>query len=222
MFAVSRIFISHSQRDERIKDLFLRAFRGTGVTDVYREYEDAPPTGVKAEDITRDIEFSSAVFVLLGETVESLPHTRDWILFECGVAAAKQKSVWVFEPYDSFGKITTAIPRFDHYIRFNENDVWRQYIHQIVASHNDNPMLARTGLSLLGAWLFGWPVAIGIFLLSHGILKAPERPAGYSTRCPTCQRIFIAHLPYEGDAFRCPNCAFQRLYLRPELVPRIN
>jgi hypothetical protein len=29
---------------------------------VYREYEDAPPTGVKAEDITRDIELSSAVF----------------------------------------------------------------------------------------------------------------------------------------------------------------
>jgi len=45
---VSQIFISHSQRDEVIKNPFLRAFRGTGVTDVYREYEDAPPTGVKA------------------------------------------------------------------------------------------------------------------------------------------------------------------------------
>jgi hypothetical protein len=46
--AVSQIFISHNQRDEVTKNLFLRAFRGTGVTDVYREYEDAPPTGVKA------------------------------------------------------------------------------------------------------------------------------------------------------------------------------
>lgn len=66
---MAQIFISHSKRDEDIKNLFLRAFRGTGVTDVYREYENAPPSGVKAEDIARDIEFSSAVFVLLSETV---------------------------------------------------------------------------------------------------------------------------------------------------------
>lgn len=76
---MTQIFISHSQRDEGIKNLFLRAFRGSGITDVYREYEDAPPTGVKAEDITRDIELSSAVFVLLSETVASLPYTRDWM-----------------------------------------------------------------------------------------------------------------------------------------------
>jgi hypothetical protein len=219
---VSQIFISHSQRDETIKNLFLRAFRGTGVTDVYREYEDAPPTGVKAEDITRDIELSSAVFVLLSETVESLPHTRDWILFECGVAAAKQKPVWVFEPYESFGRITTAIPRFDHYIRFNDNDIWRQYIHQIAASHNDNPMLARVGLSLLGAWLIGWPAAVGIFLVSQALLKAPECPTGYRTQCPKCLRMFIAHLPYQADAFRCPNCAFQSLHLASHFVPQIN
>ncbi len=219
---MAQIFISHSQRDEDIKNLFLRAFRGTGVTDLWREYEDAPPTGVKAEDITRDIELSSAVFVLLSQTVETLPHTRDWILFECGIAAAKQKPVWVFEPYDSFGKITTAIPRFDHYIRFNDNDIWRQYIHQIAASHNDNPMLARIAVGLLGGWSFGWVIGIGAFILSQGIFKPAERPVGYSTSCPTCRRMFVAHLPYESDPFRCPNCRFQSLYLRADLVPRIN
>lgn len=219
---MAQIFISHSQRDEDIKNLFLRAFRGSGVTDLYREYEDAPPTGVKAEDITRDIEFSSAVFVLLSETVESLPHTRDWILFECGVAAAKQKPVWVFEPYSSFGRITIAIPRFDQYVRFNDNDIWRQYIHQIAASHNDNPMLARIGLAMLGGWLFGWAAAIGVFLVSQAVFKSAERPVGYSTSCPTCGRMFVAHLPYESDAFRCPNCRFQSLYLRPDQVPRLN
>ncbi|HXM47860.1 MAG TPA: hypothetical protein VN956_08315 [Pyrinomonadaceae bacterium] len=119
---MAQIFISHSQRDEGIKNLFLRAFRGAGVTDLYREYEQAPPVGVTAELIERDIEGSSAVFVLLSETVEALPSARDWILFECGIAAAKKKPVWVFEPYSSFGKITTTIPRFEHYVRFNEND----------------------------------------------------------------------------------------------------
>lgn len=216
---MTQIFISHSQRDEGIKNLFLRAFRGSAITDVYREYEDAPPTGVKAEDITRDIELSSAVFVLLSETVASLPHTRDWILFECGVAAAKQRSVWVFEPYESFGRITIAIPRFDHYVRFNDNDVWRQYIHQIAASHNENPMLARLASAALGGWLFGWGGALSLFLVSQFVFRAAERPAGYSTSCPTCGRMFVVHLPRESDAFRCPNCRFQSLYLRPDLVP---
>jgi len=217
---MAQIFISHSKRDEDIKNLFLRAFRGTGVTDVYREYENAPPSGVKAEDIARDIEFSSAVFVLLSETVESLPHTRDWILFECGVAAAKQKPVWVFEPHGSFGRITVAIPRFDHYVRFNDNDIWLQYVHQIVASHNDNPMLARLASAALGGLLWGWGGAIGLFLASQLLFRPAERPVGYSRSCPSCGRIFVVHLPYETDAFRCPNCRFQNLYLSPELVPQ--
>jgi hypothetical protein len=179
---MAQILISHSQRDE---------LRGTGVTDLWREYEDASPTGIKAEDITRDIELSSAVFVLLSQTVETLPHTRDCVLLECGIAAAKQKPVWVFEPYDSFGRITTAILRFDHYIRFNDNDVWRQYIHQIAASHNDNPMLARIAVGLLGGWLFRSVVGIGAFILSQGIFKPAEVRLGIPPAVPLAEGCLL-------------------------------
>jgi hypothetical protein len=216
---VAQIFISHSQRDEGIKDLFLRAFRGSGVTDIYREYEDAPPTGVTAELIERDIEMSSAVFVLLSETVQSLPHTMNWILFECGVAAAKPKPIWVFESYSSFGTITTAIPRFDHYVRFKDNDLWRKYIHSIAASFDDTPMLARIGSTVLGGALFGGWGALWFLLGGLAVFQSAERPDGHPTGCPKCFRQFKAHLPTEGDAFRCPNCGTGPLWLRPELVP---
>jgi len=216
---MAQIFISHSQRDEGIKNLFLRAFRGTGVDDIYREYENAPPTGVTAELIERDIELSSAVFVLLSETVESLPFTRDWILFECGIAAAKQKPVWVFEPYDSFGKITTTIPRFEHYVRFNDNDAWRQYLNSIVAPYNDAPMLGRIVVTILGGIAFGVPGAVVSLVGSLALFQTPERPAGYLTSCPRCQRAFSAHLSNEREPFRCPNCRFDPLYLLQEFVP---
>jgi len=216
---VAQVFISHSQRDEGIKNLFLRAFRGSGVNDVYREYENAPPTGVTAELIQQDIERSSAVFVLLSETVESLPFTRDWILFECGVAAAKQKPVWVFEPHSSFGRITITIPRFDHYVRFNNNDAWRLYLHSLIAPYNDAPMIGRIAVTILGAMAFGVPGAVVSLIGSLALFEIPERPAGYLTSCPSCRRAFAAHLPNEREPFRCPNCRFNALYLRPEFLP---
>jgi hypothetical protein len=216
---MAQIFLSHSQRDEHIKDLFLRAFRGAGVSDIYREYENAPPTGVTAELIAQDIERSSAVFVLLSETVETLPSARDWILFECGIAAAKQKPVWVFEPCQSFGRITTIIPRFDHYVRFNDSDPWRQYLNSIAASYNDTPMLGRIVVTILGGIAFGFPGALVSLLGGVALFQTPERPAGYLTSCPLCKRSFAAHLPDERQPFRCPNCRFDPLYLRPEFVP---
>ena len=216
---MAQIFLSHSQRDEHIKDLFLRAFRGSSVSDIYREYENTPPSGVTAELIAQDIEQSSAVFVLLSEIVEALPTARDWILFECGIAAAKQKPVWVFEPYQSFGKVTITIPRFDHYVRFNDNEAWRQYLHSIAASYNDAPMLGRVVVTILGGLAFGVPGALVSLLGGVALFQTPERPAGYMTSCPTCRRSFAAHLPDEGQPFRCPNCKFDPLYLRPEFVP---
>lgn len=212
---MAKIFISHSQRDEDIKNLFLRAFRGTGVDDVYREYENTPST---VELIERDIEFSSAVFVLLSERVQSLPHTqtRDWILFELG--AAKGKQVWVFEPYESFGKIAITIPRFNHYVRFRNNDAWRQYIHSIVASYSDKPAFAKIGSTIIG-WALGggWGAALGL-LAGSALFPATDHPAGYQTGCPNCSKTFTVHLPDMRDAFRC-QCKFTPLYLRSDFLP---
>ena len=41
---------------------------------------------ITTEAIEQDITISSAVFALLGKTVDSLDHTRDWIGYEVGYA----------------------------------------------------------------------------------------------------------------------------------------
>lgn len=214
---VAKIFISHSRQDEGILNLFLRAFQGSGVTDIYREFENPVPVGVIAEIIGRDIEFSSAVFVLLSETVETLPFTRDWILYECGAAGVKEKPLWVFEPYESFGSVSVTIPRFEHYVRFKideqNRETWRRYIHGIAESYSDTPLLAKAGLAILGGIIGGPWVAAGGFLLGSILAPSTDRPAGYATGCPNCRRRFVVHLPNAADAFRCPACPFQALHL---------
>jgi hypothetical protein len=47
------------------------------------EYEDAPTSSID-QAIERRIHGSNAVFILLSETVERIPFTRDWILWENG------------------------------------------------------------------------------------------------------------------------------------------
>jgi len=214
---VARIFISHSRRDEDIIDLFLRAFQGSGVSSIYREFESPVPVGKIADIIGQDIEFSSAVFILLSEAVEGISFTRDWILYECGAAGVKQKPVWVFEPYESFGRIKVTIPRFEHYVRFKTDrqnrEAWRRYIQNIAASYNDNPTLAKIGLAALGGLIGGPWVALGGLALGFVLAPSVERPAGYATGCPTCGRKFVAHLPSAQDVFRCPACEFQVLRL---------
>lgn len=210
---MAKIFISHSQRDESIKNLFLRAFRGTGVEDVYQEYEDAPPTGVTAEIIESNIDQSSAQFVLLSETVQALPHTRDWILWECG--RAKDKPIWVFEPFHSFGRIAITIPRFNHYVRFVNNDFWRRYIHSIAASYNDSRALATLGTTAAGGALGGLGGAVLGFLGGAIMFPPTVRPPGRTVQCPNCKREFEVHVG-PGVDFRCPGCKVRVLRFREQ------
>src|ERR1700758_4772256 len=110
---MAQIFVSHSQQDKEFIHFFLEAFAGTKVKPHLEELEREPPTGVTASQIAQDIQASNALFVLLSENVQQGPHTRDWIVWECG--AAINKEIWLFEPTASLGRIRVVVPRFNHY-----------------------------------------------------------------------------------------------------------
>jgi hypothetical protein len=86
-------YLSHTvNRDKQIIHFFLEAFARTKVKPHLEEFEQQPPSGPTAEKIARDIQSSNALFVVLTETVESLPRTRDWITWECGTATRRDRS----------------------------------------------------------------------------------------------------------------------------------
>lgn len=207
---MSQIFNSHSQRDEEIKNFFFRAFSGTQVIPIWQEYEQHVPTAVVDQHIEQGIKSSSALFVLLSETVEKLPFTRDWILWECG--KADQKDIWVFEPNASHQQISVVIPRFHHYVRYEMNPSWRQYINSIVRSYNDSGLLgwAAAGAGI-GAALNSEERGTGAVFgaLGGAVIESlcrSKAPSGTTVRCLKCSFTFSVHLSNGMGEFRCAKC----------------
>lgn len=93
---MANIFVSHSARDDGSNGFLHRAFSLETVRADFFEFHSAFPPG---EAIPKRIEFSSAVFIVLGQNAVSLPHTWSWINWEGGVASATGRDIWVFEPY---------------------------------------------------------------------------------------------------------------------------
>jgi hypothetical protein len=206
---MSQIFNSHSQRDEEIKSFFYRAFSGTSVLPKWQEYEEQPTRPVD-EEIELKIQASSAVFVLLGENVERLPFTRDWVLWECGKAT--DKDVWVFEPYESIGKIAVTIPRFKHYVRYHRNKTSRDYINTIIKSYDNSNLLGWAGAGAgIGAALSsedrGGGALLGSFLgaIVESVVR-PKAPTGIPVTCLKCSYSYGVHIPGNRGQFRCAKC----------------
>ena len=218
---MSQIFISHSQKDGEIVSLFSKAFGATHVRGVFMEYEKI--TGnkeIKTQDIRNQIKNSSAVFILLSENVNDLPHTRDWIVWESGFAASLGKEIWIFEPTSDLGKIDVVIPGFTHLVPIDiEMEQSYEYLRAIIESYDDSHVLPNAAvygfLGAIGATMIASPheredavvagAALGGFFGMLAGTKQRLRPMGISTQCIHCNRVYHVHVPFEFE-FRCPGC----------------
>ncbi|MBI5894114.1 MAG: hypothetical protein HZB79_10830 [Deltaproteobacteria bacterium] len=205
---MAQIFISHSKQDKDIIHFFLEAFAGTKVKPHLEELENEPPTGITANKIENDIQTSNAVFVLLSENVEHLKHTRDWIVWECGIG--KNKDIWIFEPSEQLGKIRVVVPHFNHYVLFERTEDWRKYLRSLIASYDDSHVLPTLSASTAGGALLnekdrGSGAAIGfavglVGLLLHNMSKPSF---GIDVRCWKCSSNYKIH---NYGKFRCGVC----------------
>lgn len=205
------IFVSHSKEDKQIIHFLLEAFAGTKVKPVFEEFETELPKGKAAEKITQDINTSNAVFVLLSETVESLKHTRDWITWECGTA--QNKDIWIFEPFNSFGKISIASPRVTHLVRYGITESWRSYIRNVIHSYDASHVLPTlAGATAAGAALVEKDRATGAVAgffagLAGLVIRDMAKPTfGISISCWNCKSNYRVHLPKDSGEFRCATC----------------
>lgn len=222
---MSQIFISHSKKDEDIKSFFSSAFGSTNVKQEVMEYEKIMQGEITDKDIRINIQNSAAVFVLLSENVNDIPHTRDWVVWESAVAATLGKEIWVFEPVSDFGKINVALPYFNHYIPIDVNtDEAYAYVRSIIESYDDSQVLpnavaggvAGGFLGMIGDTITSAPqkppsgavvigAAFGSVIGAISGSKSHLRPMGISTRCVNCHRLYNVHVRYEFT-FRCPGC----------------
>ena len=213
---LAQIFVSHSQRDRELKGFFSEAFATSNVRAIYEEFERILGKKVTAEQISKDIESSRALFVILSKNVHEIPHTRDWVVWETGVA--KNRDIWVFEYYQDVGKISVITPYLRHYVIFGTNESWTAYIRNIIESYDDSntlgSVLVTGGLgALLGSALFEDEEAgavvggIGGAILGATMAdKSKIRPTGSRIQCVSCASTYSVHLPQGMKRIRCPVC----------------
>jgi hypothetical protein len=221
---MAQIFISHSKNDKDLIHFFLEAFAGTKVKPHLEELEKELPTGINAQKIQQDIQDSNAVFVLLSENVESLKHTRDWVNWECGTAI--NKDIWIFEPFNSLGKISVVIPRFDHYALFTLTEDWRKYLLAIIESYDDSHVLETLAIPTAGGALLnekdrmtGAAFGFGLGLFTLLLQNMSKTPLGISVRCGNCNSNYRIH---QFGNFRCAICNTKSFLPQPEQIPNVN
>jgi hypothetical protein len=197
--------------------LFKDAFVGTNVRAVFESLEKIVKGKISRDEIRKDIENSRAIFVVLSQNVENIPHTRDWVACETGYA--QNKDIWVFEPYSQYGKISIIIPFLRHYVPFGVSDAWLAYIRRIIESYDDSETLPTAlvtgGLGALigsafdeegdssGAVLGGLGGAILGAMMSD---KTKNRPVGLHIECINCNSVYNVHIPQDMKTIRCPIC----------------
>lgn len=214
---MAQIFVSHSKRDKDLVDFFSNAFATTKVKAIFEEFEKILTGERTSHSVVQDIENSKALFVVLSQNVHNIPHTRDWVVWETGVA--KNKDIWVFEPYSQLGGIAIVIPYLRHYVIFGSTKHWLGYIRRIIESYDDSHTLLTvllTGLTgaEIGAALSekdktGGAIVGGIGGTIAGLAisdRSKKRPMGLNIVCVNCRSSYNIHLPQGMDLFRCPVC----------------
>jgi hypothetical protein len=86
------VFISHSSEDVAVIDAVRQAFEDLSLTPIFNEKQ--PAGGSPAHVISQRIEISKAVFVFFTTNSVSNMDTRDWIIFELGLALAHGKKIF--------------------------------------------------------------------------------------------------------------------------------
>src|SRR5262249_43166622 len=136
---------SHSGKDTEGKEFLGRVFAGTPVRAVFEEYDKLmDQRSVNHNRISADIRASACVFVLLDPHAEKLNHTRDWIAWECGVASAAEKTIWVFARQKHLYQITIVTPHVQQLVRYSTYDLWYSYVRAIVESYDNSAVTRNT------------------------------------------------------------------------------
>lgn len=207
---MAEIFVSHSSKDGELKDVLARAFASTQVRGIFEEFEAIKTGPANAQRIIDHIRNASAVFVVLGRNVEK--HTRDWVVWESGVATETTKDIWVMESVSQAQESPVVIPHLRHYVYLNPAaQFWQGYITQIISSYDDSHVLkaisagAATGAAIspkeemtTGAL---WGAVTGFMLAA---MSSNTRPSGLPFQCYECHSSYSVHSC--SPSLHCPVC----------------
>lgn len=124
----NQIFVSHSSKDTKLIDLITLGFKGRDIIPFFARREMVGENPV--EKIINAIDSSMALFALITSNVVYDKYTRDWVVFEIGVAKAKDIPIFCWMDHDvaknkAFPKLIENITDYDTFNPLRDEEYTR-------------------------------------------------------------------------------------------------
>lgn len=209
---MATIFISHSRRDASLVANVNEILINVGHTPIIEEFiPETEKQPIPHDEISKNVSISDAVFLFLTDNVLATEYTRNWVIFEVGLARQALKRVFVFERQGV--PIPYPIPYVTDYMIFDPHSIQDLLSIQKIAKELVGKIPAAwigSGVGLLLGAVFG-PFGAALGALAGGAL-------GHSADIQTEARIPVFECPHENChlrfryyssnivSFKCPTC----------------
>lgn len=161
------------------------------------------------EEIRNKVELSDYVFLFLTDNVVKTEYTKSWVIYEDGVASAKNKKLFVFERQGT--PIPYPIPYVTSYALFDLNNTTDMLEIQALAK-SIGKFRRDLATGVVGAAVgsvFG-PVGMIVGAVT-GYVLGPKPKKQAHPKCNTCNVSFDYYSPQIRE-FNCPCCRNPMFY----------
>jgi len=217
---LANIFISHSGKDASLIASVHQILVNVGHTPIIEEFiPESEKLPIPHDEIQRNVSVSDAIFLFLTDNVLATDYTRNWVVFEVGLARQASKRVFVFERQGV--PIPYPIPYVTDYMIFDPQSISDLLTIQTIAKELVGKIPAALIGAGAGAFLgaaFG-PLGFAIGAITLGL-------AGHSADVQAEARIPVVECPYQNchvrfryyspnvTSFNCPTCRQQIAFAR--------
>lgn len=209
---MATIFISHSKRDASLIASVYQILVNIGHAPIVEEFiPESDKQPMPQDEIQRNVSISDAVFLFLTDNVLATEYTKNWVIFEVGLARQALKRVFVFERQGV--PIPYPIPYVTDYMMFDPQSINDLLAIQKIAKEMIGKVpagwIGAAGGALLGAVFGPFGLAIGAItggLVGHGAdIQADARIPVVECPHESCRARFRYYSP-NITYFKCPSC----------------
>ena len=210
---MSTVFISHSKRDSNLVIRIKQILINVGHTSVLEEFiPESNKKPIPYDEIRTQVSDSDVVFLFLTDNVVATEYTKNWVLFEVGIASSMKKPLYIFERQGV--PVQYPIPYFTDYMLFDQNSIDSLLEIQTIAKTHVGKAPVGTASGVIGGAAVGaiaGPAGALVGAILGGLIgygaDTNSSPNIQTIICPykTCKISFRYHST-RITKFMCPAC----------------
>lgn len=209
---LSKVFISHSKREKKLIEDIKSALDNIKITSIIEEFIDEDKKlPIPWKEIYKNVNSSKAVYLFLTDEVVRTQHTKNWVIFEDGIASALGKQLFLFER-DGI-PIDYPVPYVTDYMIFDEDKT--KDILSIQKISKELKKYFSVEETRIESFPYGHPAYDGLeglifvsLFYSIKIWNKKKKLKLLKTKkvtCPLCNASFYYYSP-KISPFLCPSC----------------